>query len=1015
MMHVLGSRSVRAFGALVATLLLLTPKLGAQQSGTITGLVTDVQTGLPVTAVQIFISDLDIGVLSQASGRYLILNVPVGTHTVTATRIGYGTVTGQATVGAGTTAVQDFTLFEEALALDEVIVTGTPGGTLRRALGNDVARLNAVEIVQAGAPRSMDRMLTGRTPSLNVILSSGDIGGGSIMRLRGNGSLNLGSQPLLYVDGVRVNSAFSGRTRFTTAPIQSRMNDFKPEDIESIEIIKGPSAATLYGSEASAGVIQIITKRGAQGAPVFNASYRFGSNFFQDPEGKIPNLYNRDPTTGAVSRWHVLEQRERDLEAGLDNDWLRRGLSQGFHVDVTGGSEAVRYFASVTKDDEEGYVAWNFNNTVGARVNLDVILSDNVEVSVASNFLRNELRVAQNPRPFSISNGFAYAHGGRTLTRGYYVAAPEVDALIENKGEVDRSTLSARLTHTPTDWLTQRFVFGFDETKERFDELFPRIALDAPERLSLGSQADGDLTRTYVISENISADYNASARLDLDGVLGLPNNIVSETSIGFQFNQANVSTDRIRALVFAAPGLTSIGAAATTFGDGSFVKDASVGIYAQQQFEWENRRFFTVAVRGDDHSAFGANFDAAIYPKVSGAWVLSEESFWNVPLFTNFRLRGAWGKAGRQPAAFAAVSLYSPETGPEGGSSIIPSALGNPDLGPEVSTEIEVGFDAGLLDDRVSLTVTAYNKTTKDAILSEPASSSTGFLTSRQVNAGEINNRGLEFTIDAALLERGSLRWDMGFNLAYNRNRLVSLGGLPETGGTRQLREGYPVRGYWAAEVVSATITGDPFLDPIIDPMCKQEDGSVEACDPSSDKDVWFKGNPDPAFIGAVNSSIRLGSIRLFANVEFKTGFHISSTIVGSGHSSFRNQLSDTGFPQEGIAPDTRVLYLLNEQRSWSFEHLGVFPGGFARLRELSLQYDLPNALADRMGASRASITLGGSNLWYLWIQAPEWYSVPTQDPEMGNNTTNQQYSTGGGNSVLFTSARATATVRVTF
>jgi TonB-linked SusC/RagA family outer membrane protein len=994
---------------LMAALLLLAPSLGAQQTGTMTGQITDSRTGRPISAVQVYISALDLGTLTQLNGRYLLLGVSPGTYTLTAERIGYERVEQEVTIGTGgaSAAVQDFMLNEDALQLDEIIVTGTPGGTLRRALGNSVARVDVSGIAQTLQAPNLDQLLASATPGLNAVLGmSGDVAGGARIRVRGASSMQLGSTPLLYVDGVRVNNAFTGRTRSFATPLQSRLNDFNPEDIESIEIVKGPSAATLYGTEASAGVIQIITKRGRTGAPQFDISVEGGTNFLLDPQGKIANTYWMFED-GTVETWNFMEQREKDRVAGLDNDWLRRGVGLDVTGSVRGGTDQVRYYVSGSSNNQEGFVDWNFNDMLQGRANIDVILSDNFDLAVSSMTMRSKHRAAQNPRPFSISNHVTYAHAGRTSSRGYYIAPPETERLVENGGEMNRFTSSLQLNHTAGPFRS-RVIAGYDRTDQILNEFFPPV-VEGADHPDLGSFGLGQLTRTDLGVDALALEFGSSARFDLSPAW------VSETAVGVQYNSERTTTGGVLASDFAAVGLTAVGAAAVRNASGTFIEDKSLGVYVQQQFEWENRRFFTVAVRGDDHSAFGANFDAAIYPKVSGAWVLSEESFWNVPLVTNFRLRGAWGKAGRQPAAFAAVSLYSPETGPEGGSSIIPSALGNPDLGPEVSTEIEVGFDAGLLDDRVSLTFTAYNKTTRNAILSEPASSSTGFLTSRQVNAGEINNRGLEFTIDAALLERGSLRWDMGFNLAYNRNRLVSLGGLPETGGTRQLREGYPVRGYWAAEVVSATITGDPFLDPIIDPMCKQEDGSVEACDPSSDKDVWFKGNPDPAFIGALNSSIRLGDIRLFANVEFKTGFHISSTIVGSGHSSFRNQLSDTGFPQEGIAPDTRVLYLLNEQRSWSFEHMGVFPGGFARLRELSLQYDLPNALADRMGASRASITLGGSNLWYLWIQAPEWYSVPTQDPEMGNNTSNQQYSTGGGNSVLFTSARATATVRMTF
>ena len=1020
-MAVLSSQLKRLLPALMTALLLLAPNLGAQQSGTITGLVTAARTGLPLSATQVFIADLDIGVLSQQNGRYLILNVPVGTHTVTATRIGSRTVTQEVTVGSGQSALLNFALAEEALRLDEVVVTGTPGGTLRRALGNDVARIPVAEIVQAGAPPSMDYVIAGRTPGVNVVLSSGDVAGGNYMRIRGASSLQLGNQPLLYVDGVRVNSAFSGRTRFPNAPLQSRINDFRPEDIESIEIIKGPSAATLYGTEASAGVIQIITKRGALGAPVFNAQVQLGSNFILDPEGKIGNTYFEDRSVPGqlypdrpVTAWNFMEQRQRDLDAGLDNDWLRNGFAQNYSANVRGGTEAVRYYAGVTSSEQDGYVAWNFNNVRSGRLNLDILLSDQFDLSISSNLMRSDLRAAQNPRPFSISNHITYAHAGRTGTRGYYIAPPEADALIENKMEVDRYTTAVELTHN-LGILSQRAIFGFDRTSEVNDEFFPAL-IEGSAHPYLGAQAQGDLTRTMVGSENLSAEYSARVRLDLDGLLGLPNNIVSETAVGVQYNQAVVTTEGVTALNFTAPGLTAVSAAAQRDAFGSWVRDRSLGIYAQQQFEWENRRFFTVAVRGDSHSAFGANFDAAIYPKFSGAWVLSEESFWNVGFVNSFRLRAAWGKAGRQPDTFAAISLYSPETGANGLPSVAPGSIGNAELGPEIGTEIEAGFDAGLLNDRLALGVTVYDKTTKNALTTLTAANSTGFLSSQFVNAGEVNNKGIEISLDAAIIEGGTMRWDVGVNLAYNENTLVSLGGVEPTTGARRLTEGFPIGGVWSRVITSASWAGGVVGDTAIDPMCQQTNGSVQLCDLTSRDDEIYRGASDPQWLGSVYSSFSpTQNLRFFANVDFKTDYMISSTIIGGPAWAFRATRAITGFPQEGIEPNAAAVWMVDENPDGSWDNqMDIFPGGYARLREISAEYTLPDRFANLMGASRASFTLGGSNLWFLWQQTEEHFDVRVGDPEMGANN-NDEFVTGGGNSVLLTQSRFTGTFRVTF
>lgn len=220
----------------------------AAQTGTVTGIVTSAQNGQPISAAQIYISTLDIGVLSQANGRFALINVPAGSHTLSVERIGFRVATAAVTVAAGGTVVQNFTLSEEALALDEVVVTGTAGGSQRRAVGNVVANVAVNQITATAPVATVEDVLIGRTPGVSLIPAS-SAGGGSKIRIRGHSSMALAGDPIIYVDGVRMNDNRTQVGRFSN---QSRLADFDPNTIESIEIIKGPAAATLYGTEASA-------------------------------------------------------------------------------------------------------------------------------------------------------------------------------------------------------------------------------------------------------------------------------------------------------------------------------------------------------------------------------------------------------------------------------------------------------------------------------------------------------------------------------------------------------------------------------------------------------------------------------------------------------------------------------------------------------------------------------------------------------------------------------------------
>ncbi|MQA91698.1 MAG: TonB-dependent receptor plug domain-containing protein, partial [Gemmatimonas sp.] len=270
--------------SLITGLFLQAWPLQAQQQGTVTGRVVGDETGAPVGAAQVFIETLDIGVLSQADGRYLIQGVPAGTHTLTAVRIGYRTSTAEVTVNAGEAALQDFNLANEALQLDEVIVTGTPGGSQRRAIGNVVDAISIDDIAARAPIATIEDALQGRTPGVHLTPPNA-AGGGSKIRIRGHSSMGLAGDPIIYVDGVRLNDNRTNVSRYSN---QSRLADFDPNNIESIEIIKGPAAATLYGTEASDGVIQIVTKRGLVGDPTFDFSVELGQNYWPDWEG-----YNR--------------------------------------------------------------------------------------------------------------------------------------------------------------------------------------------------------------------------------------------------------------------------------------------------------------------------------------------------------------------------------------------------------------------------------------------------------------------------------------------------------------------------------------------------------------------------------------------------------------------------------------------------------------------------------------------------------------------------------------------------
>jgi len=1016
-MRPLPSLLITLFVAAVALFAESRPLLG---QGTVTGVVLSQETQRPMSGVQVSIAGASIGALSNAAGRYLIASVPVGQQTVVAQSIGYRTQEQTVAIAAGQTAVLNFMLSEQAVGLDEIIVTGTPGGTQRRAIGNDVASVAVADRVQAAVPVNVQNLLAGKAAGVNIQLAKGEVGSRSPITIRGAGSVTLGSEPILIVDGVRVNNGRGGTRDTRDSQQTSRMTDFNPDDIQSIEIIKGPAAATLYGTEASAGVVQIITKRGAAGEPTFDLTVRRGVNVYMDGEEKLNWFSFINPTTKVLEKWHPIISDREGGTRGMSTDslwrapagspdlrcsplynpadpdpalcyraeWVQQGPVEDYQLSLSGGRDEFKYFVSANHSYEEGYVAINHMKDSGVRVNLDAVLTDDIRLQVSSGLTQSDLRSAQHPSPYSIQSAIGgYSHPLRRQTRGWYAATPEQEEKIHNTSAVDRATFSVQVQHTPYSWLTNRVMLGHDRTNEVNDLIFEALPEGASHPV-FASRALGDVTREVAQTIYVSADLSSTARFNVTP------NIVSATSAGAQYYKNQRESNRLVGRNFPAPGLTALDAAAekVTLG-GDWEENASVGLYVQQQVEWNNRVFLTGAIRGDDNSAFGTDYDAAIYPKLSAAWVLSEEPFFDVGFVNSLRLRAAWGKAGRQPSTFAAVSLYTPVTGTGNQPAVRPGSLGNEKLGPEVGEEIEAGFDAGFLDDRLGVNFTFYNKDTRDALIAVAVPPSTGFLGSRTENIGLINNRGIELQMDAALLQMPRLRWDMGFNLTTNRNRIVDLGEVPPTasGNTRNV-EGYPVGSRWFPTVVSAEWQGDPFSGKAINAMCKKADGSIGPCAASGTEDVIYQGRSnDPKWWGGVSSTVTLfNNLQLYGNVAFMGGHLRTSCPLGCSHPVMKGTDAINGDPQNGVHPDP-VVWFYSRSTNSAFSGgnapaLQTHKAGFVRVRDLSATYTLPSSLAQRVGASRASVNFAANNLWFLWQETERHFGQIVGDPEVGGS-----------------------------
>ncbi|HEV3050874.1 MAG TPA: TonB-dependent receptor plug domain-containing protein, partial [Longimicrobium sp.] len=462
---------------LVAAALAAAPPAAAQQ-GELSGTVVETESGRPVAGAQVTVQGQTRSAVTDPQGRFRITGVQGTSVTLQVERLGFSRVTRQVTVGQ--TGIR-LTLSESALSLDAVVVTGVAGGAEKRTLGNAVTRLDVAETVREAPVSNMSDLLNARAPGVVIIPATGNVGGGSRIRVRGVSSLSLPQEPLIYVDGVRVlNDAATGPVNqgFGSNSI-SRFNDINPEDIESIEIIRGPAAATLYGTEASNGVVQIITKRGAAGGTRWDLNVRQGAVWFDNYDERVWTNWGTDAVTGDTVSIDVV-QLER--EAGR-RVW-QTGRLQSYNLSLNGGTPSVRYYVSGGMDRDEGVEP---NNTVrrwNARVNLTAEPRSDMDVRASAGYVSGRINLPLEAggggtawttffaNPFNLRQ----ANGDAHFRRGFHSATPEgYRYAYEDWQDVNRFTGSVELNHRPTGWLAHRLTLGADVTREQNVEVVERM------------------------------------------------------------------------------------------------------------------------------------------------------------------------------------------------------------------------------------------------------------------------------------------------------------------------------------------------------------------------------------------------------------------------------------------------------------------------------------------------------------------------------------------------------------
>ncbi|HEX2191150.1 MAG TPA: TonB-dependent receptor [Longimicrobiaceae bacterium] len=1009
--------------------LVLLPAAAHAQTGRITGTVTEGQTTRPLAGATVTVPNTTLTAVTGEDGQYTLANVPAGSRVVRASMIGYGAQEQTVTVAAGQAATASFALQAEAISLEGLVAVGY-GTQRRRDLTGAVASVN-MSAVENKPVTSIDQLLQGTAPGVQVNQASSAPGGGISIRVRGGTSVSesVSNEPLYVIDGFPVevdytadnNRLGGGRASGITTPTNP-LTTLNPRDIESIEVLKDASATAIYGSRAANGVVLITTRRGQAGAPRVN---------FEASTGIQTVTRRYDLLTGPeyaafANEWAASQELEpiyANPGAVPSTDWqseiFRRAPLQSYQLSVTGGSSgdnATRYAVSGGYFDQEGVVLGSEFQRMSIRLNLTQDIRRRLRLGTTLSGSRVETAFAATDGAVGGADASAVAAALQSIPTlpvrredGSYTVmlldAPSaiIPGDIQNPVAVltsmdDELGDTRILSNTFAEYeiaegLKLRTSLGANVVNRKRDTYWPRETLRG--QLTGGQAIRARNESTSLLNENtLSFDRTFGELHSLNAVVGYTRqwqDAASTSMTNENFLSDILDFNDIGSGNRSGGPVVSSGSSRTTLA--SYLGRATYNLLG--------RYIFTATGRYDGSSRFGPDRKWGLFPSGAFAWRASDEPFLrDVGALSDLKLRASYGATGN-----AAVSPYQSlatlgSATTNFGSTIVTgyrqTRLANPDLGWETTYQFDAGVDLGMWDNLVTVTADYYNRRTEDLLMQVALPLETGFQFAFQ-NAGSVRNRGVELALGVNAL-RGdgfdSPRWSNSFNYARNRNEVLDLGPvdvLPVRGisanfnfpGT-DIRVGHPIGvfyGYRTDGLFRDSIEAASYGATL--PNRRFQAGEARVLDLSGPEGVpdGVINELDRTVIGDPNPDYTVGWNSTFA---FR-GFELSSLV----HGSFGADVLNLNLIRvEGGGPSTNVTRARFEDR-WTPENPGAkYPrigsasqsigsnyvdtmledGSYLRLGSVTLAYNLPGSWTTGRGFRDTRVFVSGSNL-YTWTK----------------------------------------------
>lgn len=1006
-----GSR-LRTIVTAIAALAAIASTTSAQQA-TLTGRVTSAA-GIPVSEARVAVVGTSLQTMTNADGQYTVRGVAPGVIDVRVFRLGFLEQKKSVTITAGGSSTLNFTMEASSVKLDEFVVTAT--GEQRRAeTGNSLSTISATERVKETPIHNMGDLLVAKAPGLSV-LPGNMSGAGAQIRIRGLNSVSRSNAPIFIIDGVRMDGGGGGFGVGGTN--SSRLNDISPEEIEDVTVIKGPAAATLYGTDAANGVIIITTKKGRRGATQY--AYTVERGIVSDPNDYWDTyaIWGHTPANPTVQTRCILPTiatgacvqdsvTKSNVMRNPTTSPIGRGDRSLYGVQISGGNDALRFFISGNQERETGPIRlpgidasyltankvavreeWQNPESLkrtSIRVNLSATLSPKLDLTVSSAFIKSDQRL---PQVDNNVNSFYYnAYTNPGFTQAYSCRSPCTGlgySGIGNLGQplngwaqftpgdifqsttlegVQRTLGSITANWRPFSWMSNAATTGVDlATTDNF-----RLCR-LNECPNFGTQRQGTVGDIHgsqrVFTANVRSEGTWQARTWL----------TLKATVGADYNNNESENSNANATQLS-PGGQTVGSGAVK-GASNLLPTATktLGYFGQTQFAFRDRLFLTAAVRSDQNTAFGTQYKSVTYPSAQLAWVLTDEPFFPKPTFLEeFRLRSAYGSSGVQPGATSALRTYTASTVSltTDQTALLASAIGNPNLKPETTTEFEAGFDSRWLRDRFSFEFTFYRKQSKDALINQNIATSSGAPVGSVLrNLGAVRNTGIEISSRAQIVDRKQFGWDITMGGSYNKNKLVTLGlddaGVPiSTIGTiTRQQEGYPLNSFFLRSYTYDDADGNGLISP----------NEVTL----GDTGVYVGQALPTKQITAQSGFDLLGrKLRVIASFDYRGGF----TILNDGERFLcanTNQCAAKSNPSASLFEQARMVAnnFSNPKTTYGYYE----DGDAIRLREISAVLRMPDKWALFLRAAGADLQFGARNL-------KVWTNYSGQDPEANYST----------------------------